>query len=261
MQPDLFGRRLDAVAIERLKTFEPPEGYHLAFSGGKDSQVIYRLAELAGVRFDAHMALTTVDPPELLAFVRANYPGVELHRPNESMWRLIRRNGIPPTRVIRYCCTALKESHGAGRTIIMGIRAAESVKRAHRPMFEQCNRGRKHTAFLCPIIDWTTEDVWEFHTEQGLPHCSLYDEGFTRIGCIGCPMSERKGQARDFARWPGYYRAYVKTFDRMLQERKTPFLQGGVSVTTGAEVMAWWIAHAEREPEGDASQCMLDLWS
>ena len=53
------------IAIERFQDFEPPEGYYLAFSGGKDSQTIYHLAQEAGVKFDAHYNLTTVDPTEI----------------------------------------------------------------------------------------------------------------------------------------------------------------------------------------------------
>ena len=41
-------------AIEVLRTFEPREGYYLAFSGGKDSIVIKALCDLAGVKYDAH---------------------------------------------------------------------------------------------------------------------------------------------------------------------------------------------------------------
>lgn len=74
------------VAIARLREFEPPEGYYLAFSGGKDSVVIYDLAVKAGVRFDAHYNLTTVDPPELVKFIKQQYPEVERHRPKENMW-------------------------------------------------------------------------------------------------------------------------------------------------------------------------------
>lgn len=48
MMPD--GRIVDKVeiAIQRLKSFEPPEGYYLAFSGGKDSQCIYHLCKMGG---------------------------------------------------------------------------------------------------------------------------------------------------------------------------------------------------------------------
>lgn len=63
---------LDKVetAIKRLQTFEPPEGYYLAFSGGKDSAVIKALADMAGVKYDAHYNLTSVDPPELVKFIK-----------------------------------------------------------------------------------------------------------------------------------------------------------------------------------------------
>ena len=75
----LFGK-VDKVqkSIERLKAFEPPEGYFLAFSGGKDSQCIYHLAKMAGVKFDAHYSVTTVDPKELVRFIKKEYPDVKL---------------------------------------------------------------------------------------------------------------------------------------------------------------------------------------
>ena len=67
----LWGKRDKVqIAIERLRQFEPDEGYYLAFSGGKDSITIYRLAEMAGVQFDAHYRVTTVDPPELVKFIQ-----------------------------------------------------------------------------------------------------------------------------------------------------------------------------------------------
>ena len=64
-------RRGEALALRMS-----PDGYHLAFSGGKDSMVLYHLAKMAGVKFKAHMQVTTIDPPELMQFVRANYPDV-----------------------------------------------------------------------------------------------------------------------------------------------------------------------------------------
>ncbi len=68
-------------SIERLKFFEPvKEGYYLAFSGGKDSVVLKRLAEMAGVKFDAHYSVTTIDPPELTQFIRKYHPDVKWER-------------------------------------------------------------------------------------------------------------------------------------------------------------------------------------
>jgi len=89
----LFGET-DKVskAIDRLKAFEPEEGYYLAFSGGKDSVVIKALADMAGVKYDAHYSLTTVDPPELVRFIKEKHPEVEIVKPKLSMWKLIEKN-------------------------------------------------------------------------------------------------------------------------------------------------------------------------
>ena len=76
-QLNVYGKTKLEVAIQRLKTFEPSEGYYLAFSGGKDSVVIKALADMAGVKYDAHYNVTSVDPPELVRFIKEKYPDVE----------------------------------------------------------------------------------------------------------------------------------------------------------------------------------------
>jgi len=97
-----------ALAVERLREFEPREGYYVAFSGGKDSCVLLDLVEQAGVKYDAHYNSTTVAPPELVRFIREHHPDVERHQPQETMWQLIVKNGMPPLRNMRYCCRELK---------------------------------------------------------------------------------------------------------------------------------------------------------
>ena len=154
------------IAIERLRSFEPPEGYYLAFSGGKDSIVCYELCKMAKVKFDTHFNFTTVDPPELLKFIRDNYPDVIWDRPEKSMWKLIEEKLYPPTRIARYCCQYLKERGGRGRFVILGIRSAESYKRRHRPMFENCPK--ENRKLLSPIIDWIDSDVWDFIKQRKL---------------------------------------------------------------------------------------------
>ena len=250
------------LAIQRLKTFEPPEGYYVAFSGGKDSQCVYHLCQMAGVKFDAHYAVTSVDPPELVRFIRKNYPDVIWERQHDkdgkpiTMWSLIAEHTLPPTRKVRYCCAALKEPGGEGRIVVTGVRWAESANRKNthgvagfrgkpastkkiadeigaeyklnkhgdvilnddndenRRMVEQCYRTRK--TMVNPIVDWTDEDVWEFLNSNGIEHCCLYDEGFTRLGCIGCPLSGTRNMIRDFERWPKYKELYIRAFQRMI---------------------------------------------
>ena len=235
------------IAIERLKSFEPPEGYYLAFSGGKDSITIYKLAKLSGVKFDAHFHFTTIDPPELIEFIKEEYPEVEFHRPEISMFKLIPKKLMPPTRRVRYCCEALKEYGGNGRFIITGIRREESYSRSKRPMVHYCFKD-KTKRYLHLIIDWKEEDIWEFIKKYNLKYCSLYDEGYKRIGCIMCPMQKIKGKLMDKERYPKFYKAYLLAFKKMLIERnrrsdlKTEW-------KTPEEVMNWWIYEPSKQKQ------------
>lgn len=118
---------------ERLaKSYDKENGYFLAFSGGKDSQCLYHIAKLAGVQFQAHMNLTSVDPPEVIRFVREQYPDVELAKPHDSIFNVAIRRRILPTMRVRWCCEEYKEMAGAGKVTLIGIRKAESVRRAKR---------------------------------------------------------------------------------------------------------------------------------
>ncbi len=117
-------------AIERLKAFEPQtEPYFLCYSGGKDSDCIRILAELAGVKHDTVHSLTTLDAPETVQYVRS-IPNIIISRPELTAWQLIVKKKMPFTRVNRYCCEVLKESGGRGRVKVTGVRWAESTKRA-----------------------------------------------------------------------------------------------------------------------------------
>ena len=265
----LFGVRDKVkIAIDRLQAFAPGEGYYLAFSGGKDSQCIYHLAKEAGVKFDAHYNLTTVDPPELVYFIRDNYPDVIIDKPEMSMWKLIIKNNCPPTRIQRWCCRELKEHGGEGRICVTGVRWAESTRRKanraafevleskkrgnylfndndeDRRMFENCMQKGKR--IVNPIIDWEDADVWEYIHSRKLKYCKLYDEGFTRLGCIGCPMAG-KNRINEFKRWPKYKAQYIRTFDKVVKNRKAK----GMKCTweTAEDVMNWWICGTEKKHE------------
>lgn len=122
-------------SITRLQRFCPPEGLYVAFSGGKDSIVIKQLCIEAGVKFDAHYRVTSVDPPELVRYIKEYHPDVSREVPRYpdgkpiTMWNLMERHKTPPTRLIRYCCAELKETGGEGRIIVTGVRWAESSNR------------------------------------------------------------------------------------------------------------------------------------
>lgn len=275
-QLNIYGKDKVQTAIDRFKTFEPmagEDGYFLAFSGGKDSSVIKALADMAGVKYEAHYTHTSVDPPELVRFIRQEHPDVVIDIPRYpddyknpkltgkqiTMWNLIPEKKLPPTQVARYCCAELKESMGEGRFVVTGVRWAESAKRSKRGGLELAEKksyrmenydpdnpkqdtihncvkyARRH---LNPIIDWTNVEVWEFIKEYDVPYCKLYDEGFTRLGCIGCPMATNR--EAEFERWPTYRRAYLKAFEKLLAVLREA---DGKNLTwkDADDVMSWWL--------------------
>ena len=273
---------LEKKAIERLKMFEPnanQEPYYLAYSGGKDSDTILILAQLAGVRFEAVNNHTTVDAPETVYYIRSQ-KDVKVEYPEKTMWQLIVEKLMPPTRLVRYCCAELKERGGEGRRVVTGVRWAESAKRkenadivkftkktkamlekaeelgvdfretrqgglvlnsdneSSRELVEDCYL--HHKVVINPIVDWTDDDVWEFLHHYGCKSNPLYECGYKRIGCIGCPMAA-KHRYKEFNDYPKYKLNYIKAFDRMLEYRESKGLKNIKEWTNGESVFKWWM--------------------
>ena len=279
IQNDLFPeeiRKSWSISVERVISayrFSQNLGMgklYVAFSGGKDSVAVYGICKLAAGRLgmdvldmcDFYYHITNVDPPELVMFIKREFPFVVRDLPKKTMWQLIIQKKIAPTRIVRYCCSELKERGGKGRFCVTGVRWAESTRRratrgifedvGHtkaegRILFEDNDEDRRELEhcipkqkYICnPIVDWSEENVWRFIKEQKLPYCSLYDEGFHRLGCIGCPMASKKEKLRSFERWPKYRDQYIRTFDKMIAARKEAGLP--TEWKTGEEVMQWWI--------------------
>ena len=270
---------LDQTAIERLKAasdmslrlFEKP--LVITYSGGKDSDVLLHLAEKSGIPFEALHSLTTADAPETVrhvydTFYRLECKGIKCDvdkhvQPDGSrvtMWNLIPRKLMPPTRLVRYCCEKLKEGGGKGRFIATGVRWAESTARKRRGglevltskpqnklilsndndedrrLFETCQLKGKRV--VNPIVDWQAADIWDYVGAEKIPMNLLYCEGFHRVGCVGCPMAS-KARTMEFTRYPRIKAAYIRAFDRMLKVRRERGLP--CQWQSGVDVFHWWM--------------------
>ena len=225
-------------AIYFIKHFQPKDGYYLAFSGGKDSIVLYHLTQRAGVKFDAHYNVTNADPPEVINFIRVYYPMVSFDKPKRTLWELIQTKNLP-SRKMRWCCALLKERGGIGRTVLTGVRWSESPRRKNHDVYEHCYQ--KNRFSVNPILDWTDKDVWNYIFKSKIPYCSLYNEGFTRIGCVGCPLAGRKKRLLEAERFPkiidAWRRAAVRLYNKRIAQGKTKFLRW----KSGEEMFDWWL--------------------
>lgn len=195
----------------------------IAYSGGKDSDVILELAKMSGIEYRAIYKNTTIDPPGTLKHVLEN--GVEIRRPKETFISLMKRKGYP-NRYRRFCCSVLKE-YKILDNCVMGIRKCESVKRANRYTEPtECRiygSKKKHANAIYPILFWTDEDELEFIKARGINlHPLYYREDGTiditrRLGCMCCPLVYYKKRLKDFIQYPGMVKAYLRCGNEFLR--------------------------------------------
>lgn len=188
----------------------------VAYSGGKDSDVILELTRMSGIKYRAIYKNTTIDPPYTITHVKEN--GVEIRRPQKTFFQLMAKKGFP-SRFVRFCCTELKEYKILDRCI-MGVRRAESIARKNRYTEPtKCliyGSKTKHVEAIYPILDWSDQNVTEFIKERGIKcHPIYYDKQGNfhverRLGCMCCPLAYRKKRIAEFKRYPNMVKAYIR---------------------------------------------------
>lgn len=277
---NILNEKINA-AINELQIEEPPEGWFLAFSGGKDSIVCEKLLSLANVNYEAHYCATTIDPPEVLRYITKYYPHVNW---NYATWKgkpcnfysMIKVKDLP-RRDCRWCCAIFKEYSGQGRYMIEGIRKSESYnrsKRQKREYFLNYYYRKKHLRsglsldklnelvakkkakkVLNIIFDWSEKDIWDFIHLFNMPYCILYDQGYKRIGCIGCPSASVRNIRKDFIRYPTIALNIIKSIT-YLREVKGIYL----NFDSSEDVFNWWISRKSVAAyQYEKTQLLLDI--
>ena len=262
----------------------------ICYSGGKDSDVMLNIAKkcLKPDEFEVVNSHTTVDAPETVYHIRDTFKALSeegiktsILMPRykgepTSMWKLIEIKGMPPTRIVRYCCQVLKETSIPNRVIAVGVREDESNGRKGRDSFAFREKRKKlgaeyrstqHTyamfrldqvggeeAYQCeiikackknkdiivnPIYKFTESDIWEYVRTFEVPMNPLYAKGYKRVGCIGCPMGGRWHQLQEFANYPKDKENYIRAFERMARQNDVKGKEKNFA--SGEEWFEWWI--------------------
>lgn len=214
-------------------------------------------------------------------FARLREEGIDcrINIPRRSLWRIMRETLVIPSRVMRVCCAELKERKMPDAPyIVTGVRWAESANRrdksgiamvhaehpstsarerggqaaaaagllttddaSSRRLFEQCRM--RGVRVLNPIIDWSDDDVWDYLHSRGIEGNPLYKEGWTRIGCVGCPLAGKRARELGFARHPKLYKAWADAIAYVIARRKemgNPMFLAGKEVESVADVLGEW---------------------
>ena len=215
MTPELQ-RKVDRAVKLIQQAGRDGQEVEVAYSGGKDSDVILELARMSGIKYRAIYKNTTIDPPGTIAHAKEN--GVEVRRARKTFFQLMAQKGFP-SRFVRFCCSELKEYKILDRNI-MGVRKAESIARSKRYSEPtKClfyGSKKEHVEAFYPILDWSDQDVADFIRERGIKcHPLYYDEQGNfhverRLGCMCCPLAYKKKRIAEFKQHPNMVKAYIR---------------------------------------------------
>lgn len=242
---------------EKLALSLNEQGYFVAFSGGKDSQVLLWLVQQAKVKYKAYYSVTTNDPLQNVQFIRKHYKEVIFLHPKDNFYALVEKNGLP-LRQMRYCCKVLKESAGAGFATLVGVRREESVRRSKYDFVDVVSRRKEHKervggydlddiisvnhqcikgkdkVVMRPILDFTEKDIWTIINEFHLPKNPCYEK-VGRVGCIFCPFSSRQTIERYCIEFPKVKETLMKSISIFLKNKPSIGLSKD-------EYFDWWLS-------------------
>lgn len=241
---------------EKLALALNQKGYMVGISGGKDSAVVADLIAKSGVAHELHHQVTGIDSPVTMHFIRDHYPQVVYDHPKKNYFHLVEQAGLP-TMSRRFCCNKIKENIGAGWAVVVGVRAAESAKRAKMHAIEIYSRRREHQGkdhgrtldelyanehqcikgqdrlMIRPIFSWSDSDVWEYIAKNNLPINPQYTQ-VGRVGCMFCPFASRSQIELYEQLHPGYYKRLMLAVSRYWLRFDTHEL------SSPQEYYEWW---------------------
>jgi len=79
------------------------------------------------------------------------------------------------------------------------VRREHSAERAHTRLVEWDEHNGLYK--LCPLLDWTGVEIWQYIHANSLPYNALHLRGYPSIGCAPCTRPTRSGDDLRAGRW------------------------------------------------------------
>lgn len=104
-----------------------------------------------------------------------------------------------------------------------------------------------------PILDWSSTEVWEYIRGRGIPYNPIYDMGYHRVGCVGCPIASLKMRKKEFHDFPGLEKYWRKIANDLIAVHGSYNSKKIGVVDTGDKFFDWWMEKYKEETYGQAT--------
>jgi phosphoadenosine phosphosulfate reductase len=213
--PELNQQLKDSTSVEVLRYFIQNYKDKLAFSTslGAEDQVITQM--IASI--DPDVYIFTLDTGrlfpqtyDLLDLTRQRYKvSIKVFFPEyKAVEEMVYSKGINlfyESIENRKLCCNIRKIQPLKRALehvdfwISGLRREQSVTREDITAVEYDELNNKIK--INPLIDWKSEDLWDYIRQYNIPYNPLHDQGFPSIGCFPCTRAIENGEDIRAGRW------------------------------------------------------------